>query len=121
MSRIFSTHFFDASLEAGWSRALLVVAAGLAAAVLAGESVRVAVAAKLGESLDLAKLQTALRLDPGNPELHRRLGQVYLFVMENLDPAEGVKHFRRATELNPGLAPAWADLGSACDLVRDTS
>jgi len=121
MSRIFSTHFFDASLEAGWGRALLVVAAGLAAAALAGESARVAVAAKLGESLDLAKLQTALRLDPGNPELHRRLGQAYLFVMENLDPVEGVKHFRRATELNPGLAPAWADLGSACDLVRDTS
>lgn len=121
MSRFLSTRFFDSSLEAAWRRALLLLATGLAAAALGGECLRVAVAAKLGESLDLRKLQTALRLDPRNPELHRRLGQAYLFVIEDLDPPEGVKHFRRATELNPRLAPAWADLGSACDLVRDTS
>jgi tetratricopeptide (TPR) repeat protein len=74
----------------------------------------------LARSLDLRQLRTAIMLDPANPELYRRLGQAYLYLIETLDPEEGVKCFRRATELNPRVASTWADLGLACDLVRDT-
>ncbi len=119
--RLLSSCWVEYPLLSARRRAVLLLAAGLAATSMAGQSLRVAIATKLGESLNLHEVRTALAFDPANPELHRRLGQVYLFVMENIDPAEGIKQFRRAVELNPHLASSWTDLGSACDLVRDVA
>ncbi len=57
---------------------MLLLAAGLAATSMAGQALRVAIATKLGESLNLHEVRAALAFDPANLELHRRLGQVYL-------------------------------------------
>lgn len=119
MLRLSFPGFVEFPLRSWRGRWALLAAVGLAATLMAAEALRVAIAASLGDSLDLRRVQMALALDPSNPLLHRRLGQVYLFVLQDLDAEEGVKHMRRATELNPRLASSWTDLGRACDLIRD--
>ena len=57
-----------------------------------------------------------LALDTDDPQLQNRLGQVY----EDINPAEGLRHLRRATQLNPSSRFYWSDLESACESVDDT-
>jgi tetratricopeptide (TPR) repeat protein len=57
----------------------------------------------------------AIELEPGNAELHDRLGHV-LRARNRIEPA--VAAFREATALDPALARAWRNLGGtllACD------
>jgi hypothetical protein len=57
-----------------------------------------------------------LALDADDPQLQNQLGRVY----EGIDPAEGVRHLRRATQLSPHSPLYWADLESACESLADT-
>jgi len=57
-----------------------------------------------------------LALDADDPRLQNRLGQVY----EDIDPAESVRHLRRATQLSPASRIYWGDLESACEFMADT-
>ncbi len=121
MSLFTAPSSIDFSLRSQGRRFALLLAIGFSAALVAGEALRVAIASTLGESLNRSAVAKALELDPTNSEFHRRLALEYLYGLEDLDPDEGVWHLRRATELNPHVASYWADLGSACDLIRDTA
>ena len=57
-----------------------------------------------------------LALDADDPRLQNRLGQVY----EDIDPAESLRHLRRATQLSPDSRLYWSDLESACESMADT-
>ena len=87
---------------------------------LGGEALRAAFVAMLGESVEGGAIQRAINLDPANPELHHRLGMILYDSGGETDRAEGAKHLRRATELNPHVARYWSDLAWVCELDDDT-
>jgi hypothetical protein len=97
-----------------------LLAVGLAALVIAGEAIRIGIAASFEDSVNPTELRRALTLDPSNPQLHHRLGLVYSYAREGNNPSEALQHLRRATELNPHKAIYWLSLASACDSIRDT-
>ncbi len=121
LRRRFSGCVFDLSLASAWRKTAVLLAVGIAAALMAGEGARLAVVAVLAESFEPRKIQRALVLDPSSPELHYRLGLVDSYALKHLDPVEGVRELRRATELAPHVAGYWAALGSACDSIGDTA
>jgi hypothetical protein len=94
---------------------------GLGTAFLGGEALRAAFVAIMGESVSEATLQRAVALDPANPELQHRLGVVLCDSFAEADRVEGLKHLRRATELNPLAARYWSDLAWICELSGDTA
>jgi tetratricopeptide (TPR) repeat protein len=57
-----------------------------------------------------------LALDADDPRLQNRLGQAY----RDIDPAESLRHLRRATQLSPHSRLYWSDLESACESMADT-
>ena len=57
-----------------------------------------------------------LALDADDPQLQNRLGQAY----RDIDPAESLRHLRRATQLSPHSRLYWSDLESACESMADT-
>jgi hypothetical protein len=92
-----------------------LLAVGLAALFMAGEAIRIALATSLEGSGRLPQLRRGLTLDPDNPKLHYQLGSVYSYSPQDMDPAEAMKHLRRAAELNPYRAIYWSSVASACD------
>jgi hypothetical protein len=75
----------------------------------------------LGEAVEAGTLRKAVALDPANPELQHRLGMVLCDSLAEADRAEGVRHLRRATELNPYAARYWSDLAWVCELAGDAA
>jgi tetratricopeptide (TPR) repeat protein len=57
-----------------------------------------------------------LALDANDPRLENGLGQAY----RHIDPAESLRHLRRATQLSPDSRLYWSDLQSACESMADT-
>lgn len=60
---------------------------------------------------DLASLERAVRLSPGNADYRHRLGRYFAFVAS--DPQAASANFQTATTLNPHAARYWLDLASA--------
>lgn len=56
-----------------------------------------------------------LAFDPASPRAQYRLGKVY----QDIDPAESVRHLRRATELSPYSRLYWSELASTCESAGD--
>jgi tetratricopeptide (TPR) repeat protein len=53
----------------------------------------------------LVELETAARCDPQNAQLQLEMGEIRL---RNLgQPAQALANYKRASELDPGMAPAW--------------
>ncbi len=120
-SRWSSFRTLELSLQPRWRSGVFFAVVCVSSAFLGGEALRAAFVAILGESGEPARLQKAVALDPANPELHHRLGMVLCDSLEAADRMEGVKHLRRATELNPYAARYWSDLGWADELAGDTA
>jgi len=89
--------------------------------MFAYRTARLAMAAQFAESLSPATLSHAIALDPLNPEPYHRLGLIYLYSLEELNPAEGVRYLRRATEINANKATYWSDFATACGSTGDTA
>jgi len=119
--RLFSVTSFDFSLRSRWQAGVFLLGIGLPALLLGALAVKIAVAATLGASTQTPALRRAVALDPANSTLHHRLGLVYGYSLEEVNPAEAVKHLRRATELNPSAGRYWLDLGTAYGSVGDTA
>ena len=60
---------------------------------------------------DLANLERAVRLAPGNAEYRHRLGRYFAFVAS--DPEAATQNFEAAARLNPHEARYWLELVSA--------
>lgn len=97
---------------------LVLVVPGL---LLAFKTVVIAVAATMGQSSNPHKIQTAVALDPVNPNLHYKLGQSDSYSMDPSGLQEGLEQLRQATELAPTQPQYWAALASACESVGDTA
>lgn len=76
------------------------------------------VASWFGSKPDLANLQKAAWLDPGNAEYRDHLGRYYDLVAR--DPSSAVKEYRAAVKLNPHSARYWFDLAGAYQVLVDT-
>src|ERR1700720_4493938 len=99
-------------------RLLIGVAAALCLiyVLLAG---RLFVASWFGERPELASLQRAARLDPGDADYRNHLGRYYALVSR--DPAAALEPYRAAVQLNPHSARYWFDLASAYQVLGDVS
>ena len=110
---------FDFAMQPRWHSWVFFLVLGLGVVFLGDEVLRAAYVAILGESVDVGTLQRAVALDPANPELHHRLGMILSDSLAETDRAEGLKHLRRATALNPYAARYWSDLAWVCELGDD--
>ena len=66
---------------------------------------------------DLAKLERAVRLSPGNADYRHRLGTFLAFGPG--DPQAAVESYRSAVALNPYDASYWLDLAAADQVTGD--
>lgn len=98
-----------------------ILVIGLVSLLLAAESVRIAWAARLGQSSKITDLKKAVSLDPGNPELHFRLGMAEVFDLDNPDTAGGVEQLDLATRLSPHETRYWSALASACQFEGNSA
>jgi len=73
---------------------------------------RAFLADRFSQKLDLASLQTAARLEPGNAEYQYRLGRYFLRMRR--EPATAAQFFKSATALNPHNASYWLELSNTC-------
>jgi len=103
---------FEISLL-GRSRALFfLLIVGCAAFFLAAEILLVGTASSFTTPSVARRI---LVVDRDDPRLEYRLGQIYQYI----DPAEAVRHFRRATQLSPFSRRYWSHLASVCESLGD--
>jgi tetratricopeptide (TPR) repeat protein len=77
-------------------------------AVYAGLAARAFLADHFSRRLDLASLQMAARLEPGNAEYQYRLGHYFLQTQQ--EPETASRFFKSAIALNPHNAGYWLEL-----------
>lgn len=118
---MFASGDFDISLPSRFWKGAFLLALGIHGLLLAYSTMRISLSATLADSMSVADLREALRLDRMNPEAHRRLGLVYpySYSFDNLERGEAVRQLRRAVELRPRNAWYWAELASACEDAGD--
>jgi hypothetical protein len=102
---------FRKRLVVGASAALCLVYV-----LLAG---RLFVATVFAEKPELASLQRAARLDPGDADYRNHLGRYFALVAR--DPGAAIEPYRAAVQLNSHSARYWFDLASAYQVLGDTS
>jgi tetratricopeptide (TPR) repeat protein len=98
------------------SRGLVVVATLLVALWLSFFSIRSALARNGSEGDTVKQLESAVRLEPGNPEYWYILGRYQQFNLEEPDSAKAREDFRKTIALNPLATDAWLDLGTSYEL-----
>jgi tetratricopeptide (TPR) repeat protein len=87
------------------------------AAAYVGLAGTLLLAAWFSERVELASLQRAVRLDPGNADYRNHLGRYYELVAR--DPAAAISPYTAAVQLNPHSARYWFDLASAYQVRGD--
>jgi len=97
---------------------LIACAALLLAAAYLTLAARQFLATWFGDRVELASLERAARLDPGNADYRNHLGRYYALVAR--DPSTAIDHYRASVELNPHSARYWFDLASAYQVLGDT-
>ena len=95
---------------------LIVVVPGL---IFVLTAIRIAAASFLEGRGGLSELQKAVALDSADPEVHRRLGILECYLLDPPNYSDGLKQFRRATDLAPLSSLYWSNLGSACESSGD--
>jgi tetratricopeptide (TPR) repeat protein len=118
---VFSSKVLTFSLDSRWRKTVFLAAIGLPGLLLIGNVARIAIAARWGESLRLADVTKASKLDPLNPEYQYRMGLLYEFDLENMDVTQAVFHLKKATTLQPNRADYFSSLGYACFTAGDDS
>jgi hypothetical protein len=96
----------------------VVIVPGL---LLGFKTVVIAVAATMGRSSNPQRVREAVALDPANPELHFKLGQIDSYSMEPSEVRQGLEQLRRATDLAPTQPEYWSALASACESAGDAT
>jgi hypothetical protein len=82
------------------------------------EAIRIAAVTTFETSAQLADVQKAAALDPGNPIVHGRLASLYGDSLEPSSLADAVREAHRATALDSNNSDLWLTLASACEAVR---
>jgi tetratricopeptide (TPR) repeat protein len=102
-----------------WRYGCLIGLLGVVAVVGSAEVFKIATAASLAKSTEMAQVQKGLLFDPENPELYDRLSHLESDALEPANLVEAVRQARRATELNPLQFSYWLQLASACESAGD--
>ena len=76
-------------------------------------------ASALAGRAELPKLESAVRLSPGNADYHHRLGRYLAFVVG--DPRDAIGSYQSAVALNPYDAHYWLDLAGAYQVSGDAA
>lgn len=108
----------EIKLHSAFQKRLVVAASltlGLLYFFLAG---RLLLASWFGDRPEIASLQRAARIDPGDADFRHRLGRYYALVAR--DPGAAIEPYRAAVRLNPFSARYWFDLASAYQVLGDT-
>ena len=92
---------FECSLRSRVRAALFLLSVVVPALIFVVTTLRIAAASVLEGRGGLPELQKAVALDPADAEVHRRLGILECYLLDPPDYADGLKQFRRATELAP--------------------
>lgn len=98
------------------SRGLVVAAALLVGLWLSFFGLRAAIASYGAEGDTAKRLESAVRLEPGNPAYWYTLGRYQQYNLEQPDSAMAEESYRKAVALNPLATDAWLDLGTAYEL-----
>jgi tetratricopeptide (TPR) repeat protein len=98
---------------------LLVVLSAFAAFLFSAFSARDFLAAHYASRSDLKSLETAVRLQPGNADLHYRVGRYYSLIEQS--PQQASQAYLAAIQLNPNSARYWLDLAGAYQWMGDTA
>ncbi len=98
------------------SRGLVVVAALLIGLWLSFFGLRAAIASYGTEGDTEKRLESAVRLEPGNSAYWYTLGWYQQYNLEQPDSALAEESYRKAIALNPLATDAWLDLGTAYEL-----
>jgi tetratricopeptide (TPR) repeat protein len=98
---------------------LVVACAILLALFYVAFAAREFAASWLGDRVDLASLERAARLDPGDADYRNRLGRYHELIAR--DPVAAVQPYRAAVQLNPHSARYWFDLARAYQVIGDTT
>jgi len=106
-------------LNSAWRKRLVLVAAAVLCLIYVLLAGRLFVASLFGEKPELASLQRAARLDPGNADYRNHLGRYYALVAR--DPGAAIEPYRAALQLNSHSARYWFDLASAYEVLGDIS
>lgn len=107
------------SLHKHFSAVAFLLVATLAGLVLAGESVRIALAARLGKSSRIETIRKAVSLDFPDPNLHLRLGTAETYALDSAHADDGIRQLELATQLSPHETRYWSALASACEFEGD--
>lgn len=110
---------YEIPLRPTWKALALLTAATLLASFLAARAIKIAVIEACANSNSLAKIQSALAMDPDNPELLANQGLIYYYNLEAMNPQAALQSLRRAVDLSPYRTTYWMALGSACELAQD--
>src|SRR5207244_5769493 len=122
--RPFRTSLVRLSLRRRSLTAIWVLIALAPVLALTAETARVTAAATAAESRQISKVRWALRLDPGNPAIHRQLGMLsYLAAVslaspEKIPTDQIIEPLRKALQLNPYKPTYWCDLATVCDALH---
>ena len=106
-------------LNSASSKRLLIGAAAALCLIYILLAGRIFVASVFAEKPELASLQRAVRLDPGDADYRNHLGRYYALVAR--DPGTAIEPYRAAVQLNPHSARYWFDLASAYQVLGDIS
>src|SRR5271170_2156948 len=106
-------------LNTAFRKKLVVGGAAVLCVIYVSLAGRLFVASVFSERPELASLQRAARLDPGNADYRNHLGRYYALVAR--DPGAAIEPYRAAVQLNSHSARYWFDLASAYQVLGDTS
>ena len=88
-----SSSFVELPLKPRWLYRLFLSSVALVALAGCAEGTKIAMAAALGRSTRISEVKKGLALDPDNPALHNRLGQLYADTTGWSNLATGVASF----------------------------
>src|SRR5271154_5773496 len=106
-------------LNSAWRKRLLVGGAALLCLVYLVFAGALFLASLFSERPELASLQRAVRLDPGNADYRNHVGRYFALVAR--DPVAAIAPYRAAVQLDPHTARYWFDLASAYQVLGDVS
>jgi tetratricopeptide (TPR) repeat protein len=109
----------EISLNSVWRKRLVIGVSALLCLIYVLLAGRLFVASLFGDRPELASLQRAARLDPGDADYRNHLGRYFALVAR--DPGAAIEPYRAALQLNPHSARYWFDLASAYQVLGDTS
>lgn len=71
----------------------------------------------VSRKLTADNIRLATRLDPGDSDLHLKLGRIYQYSLTDIDPTRAIEELTSAVQASPLDAQPWLDLGAAQEVA----